>query len=111
MTDTSLENEGSAEFDWMPKPIHFQSWRTYMVTLQKSVMVRNFVVTISRGSLNALYFMRVNGYNPALLSNGAPPPTNVRSVAILTTTVQVSALGNTIGKGTYTEATADLLRS
>ena len=98
--------------------IHSQSWRTYSVTVQKSDTVRNIVVPISVSSLKALYFTHVTTAPDGFISASSAYKRYttsyqlfVGSVAIPTTPVQVQALGNTIGEGTYTEVTAELLRA
>jgi len=98
--------------------IHSQSWRTYTVTIQKTDTVRNIIVPISVSSLKALYFAHVPTTTEGFVSASSAykwHTTNyqlfVGSVAIPTTPVQVQALGNTCSQGTFTEVTAELLRS
>jgi len=88
------------------------------VTVQKSDTVRNIVVPISVSSLKALYFTHVPTAPDGFISASSAYKRYttlyqlfVGSVAISTTPVQVQALGNIVGEGTYTEVTAKLLRA
>ena len=98
--------------------IHSQSWRTYTVTVQTADTVRNIIVPISVSSLKALYFTHVPSVTYGFVSASSAYKRYtqnyqlfVGSVAIPTTPVQVQALGNVEGGGTYTEVMAELLRA
>jgi len=98
--------------------IHSQSWRTYTVAVQKADTVRNIIVPISVSSLKALYFTHIPATTDGFVSasSGYKRYTQnyqlfVGSVAIPTTPVQIQALGNVAGKGTFSEVTAELLRA
>ena len=84
----------------------------YSVTVQKSDTVQNIVVHILVSSLKALYFTHVttapDGFISASLGYKGYTTSYqlfVESVAIPTTPVHISALGDVNAEDTYTEVT------
>ena len=84
---------------------------------EKSDMVRNIIVPISVSTLKALYFTHICTSPDGFVSTYFPYKlysTNYQlfmgCVVNLTTTIQVQALGNTVGEGMYTKATSAILQ-